>query len=78
MQEKKRLSSIYLLTVNYLNNLSNSYDSFLSDMREWRDETWNWKIIWRRDKFSWEAELVDKLMQLVHFMEKNFIERLSW
>jgi len=53
--KKRRLSAIYLLIVKFLNNLCNSYGSFLSDMREWRDGTRNWKIIWKRDKFSWET-----------------------
>lgn len=38
-------------------------------MGEQRDDTWNQKIPWRRGEFSWEAKLVDKLMQLVD--EKN-------
>jgi len=36
--------------------LSNSNDSVLRDMGEWRDEIWNWKIPWRRDRFVWEDE----------------------
>jgi len=34
-------------------------------MGQWREGTWEWSIMWRRDRFVWENEMEQELMQLL-------------
>lgn len=52
-------------------NITTSKDTRISDSGFWRNGTWIWH-------FSWEQELLDNLMQLIHTWSSNQNNNDSW
>ncbi|XP_020211099.1 uncharacterized protein LOC109795944 [Cajanus cajan] len=43
--------------------ISEQQNHFIQDMGSWTDSSWVWQLQWRRERFEWEIQLEQQLMQ---------------
>jgi hypothetical protein len=45
--------------------ISTQKEALVSEMGCWENGVWRWELLWRRNFFVWEEELVDELMEVL-------------
>jgi len=53
-------------------SLSVNQDQKMEEVGEWEGTDWRWRVQWRRDRFEWEAEMEENLMECI---ERASLER---
>ena len=61
-------------------SLSVNHGPKMVEVGMWEDAEWTWMLGWRRPRFQWEFELIDKLLRVISMfkLSRDVMDTLIW